>query len=204
MVWAMGFKDGIGYTVGHRELDGNPRKIEYVDTTREFWTVGGGFEVGELHAGRPIKPDFIPTRVARGGKKHGIPDVVWGINMYFVNDRFRAVLEGLEPHVHQYFPVDMLWEDGTLAQKMYMLNICNRLDTVSREASTARLSDSGRMWRAHTGKIVFSLPRIGGHHLWIDKHISKGAFVSDAFHDALLKAGISGLDFSHRPSSELM
>lgn len=144
MVWGMGFDDGIGHTVGHEALDGDRSKIEYVDTSPDF--EGGSnptFKAGRLHAGRPIKPDHVPTKVQRGGKRYGIPDVVWGTNMFFVNDRFREVVERLEPGVHQYFPVDMLWEDGTLAQKMYMFNICNRLDTVSREKSSAELSKGG-------------------------------------------------------------
>jgi len=201
MVWSMGFNDGIGHAVGHEMLDGDRKKIEYVDPTRELFTVGGGFEPGELYCGRPIKSDHVPTRVKRGGKRYGIPDVVWGVNMAFANGRFRDVVERFEPGRHQFFPVDMLWEDGTLAQKMFMLNICNRLDTVSRDASSASMSKNNRMWLPETGTIVFSLPRVGDHHLWVDKHIHAGTYVSDALHDALLEAKITGLAFSPRPST---
>ena len=208
MVWGMGFDDGIGHTVGHEALDGDRSKIEYVDTSPDF--EGGGnptFQPGRLYAGRPIKPDHVPTRVKRGGKRYGIPDVVWGIGMFFVNDRFREVVERLEPGVHQYFPVDMLWEDGTLAQKMYMFNICNRLDTVSRKVSTAEITRGGEgVWKHETGSMVFSTSRAGNHHIWIDKHVFMpgGFYVSDAMHDALLEAGISGIQSSRRETTEAM
>lgn len=70
MVWNFGFDDGMGVTYAMQELDGDIRKIEYVDTTPAFGTVGGLFEPGDLNRGRAIKPDHVPTKFLWGGPKN--------------------------------------------------------------------------------------------------------------------------------------
>lgn len=206
MVWAVGFKfTKAGHHLGHQELDGDLRKVEYVDTTRDWDSMGGGFEPGDLNWGRAIKPDHLPTRMKRDGKRYGMPDVTFGRGLFIVNDKFKNVVESLKPDVHQYFPIDMVWEDGTLAQKMYIFNICNRLDTVSREASTAQLK-RGRIWEPSTGKMVFSTTRVGDRHIWIDRHIvaSGTFFCSDAMNEAMTRAEISGWDSGRLDTTEAM
>lgn len=207
MVWGVGFKfDKADFHLGHRELDGDLTRVEYVDTSRDWGSIGGGFEPGELNLGRAIKPDHLPSKMQRQGKRYGMPDVTFGRGLFIVNGRFRDVVEAVEPDVHQYFPVDMLWEDdGTLAQKMFIFNICNRLDTVSREASTAELR-KGRMWEPSTGEMVFSLPRIGDHHIWIDRHILATSmfYCSDRMHQALMDAGLTGIKSSPRKTTEAL
>ncbi len=195
MVWAMGFDAGLPVHIGHEELDGDYSKIEYVDTTFERDGVGGTFEPGDLHLGRAVKPDHVPTRIVRKGSKQTLPDVDWAVGMYFVNDRFKDVIERFEPGVHQFFPTDFLSKDGTLQAHMYFFNVCNRLDSVDRDLTTAEL-ELGRTWRPDKGGyLVFNLRQIGKHHIWHDKHVLKGLYVSDALHDALIEAGITGLEF---------
>ena len=41
MVWSVWFNDGRDVTIGHEALDGDRRKIEYVDATRQPGTWGG-------------------------------------------------------------------------------------------------------------------------------------------------------------------
>ena len=197
MVWNIGFDDGNRYTMTHRPIDGDLRAIEYVDTSPD--KEGGEnllFKPGHFHAGRAFKPDHVPTKIVRTGKKYGMPDAVYGLGLFLVNETFRQVVERLEPGVHQFFPFDMLWEeDGSFAKKMYIFNICARLDTVSRAASTATRHGAS-YWDEKPGKIVFSLSRIGNHHFWIDKFVFRGHFMSDAMHDALVEAGVTGLRFN--------
>lgn len=206
MVWAVGFEDrSTSFTRAMRPLDGDLRKVEYVDRTIDWEGIGGVFEPGDMNLGRAIKPDHLPTKVFYKGKRYGIPEVISGCKMFLVNDRFKDIVESIEPDVHQYFPVDVVWEDGTLAQKMYLFNICNRLDAVSREASTAELR-KGRMWEPSTGKMVFSTTRVGDHHIWIDRHIVAPSmfYCSDKMHQALRDADISGLDSRRRETTEAM
>jgi len=206
MVWAVGFEDrSTSFTRAMRPLDGDLRKVEYVDATRDWDSIGGWFKPGDMNLGRAIKPDHLPTMVFYKGKRYGIPEVISGCKMFLVNDRFKGIVESIEPDVHQYFPVDVVWEDGTLAQKMYIFNICNRLDAVSREASTAELQ-KGIMWEPSTGKMVFSTTRVGDHHIWIDRHIVAPSmfYCSDKTHQALRDADISGLDSSRLDTTEAL
>ena len=41
MVWNFGFDDGMGVTYSLMELDGDLRKIEYVDSTYDPDSIGG-------------------------------------------------------------------------------------------------------------------------------------------------------------------
>ena len=201
MVWSMGFDDGFKVTIGMRELDGDLRKVEYVDATPDWPGVGGGFEPGDLELGRAIKPDHLPTRVQWDGpKRSGVPETLRGRQMMLVNDRFKDVIERFEPGIHQFFPLDLVWKDKTLAQKMHMFNICSRLSTTDRSLSTAEMSRGG-MLEPSSGSIIFNLTQIGSHHIWIDKHMYAGVYVSDALHDALIEAKITGLAFSRRAST---
>ncbi len=201
MVWSMGFDDGLPVTIARTALDGDRRKIEYVDTTREPFSVGGHFEPGKLQLGRAVKPDHVPTRILREGSKETLPDVELAVGMYFVSDRFKEIVEGFEPGVHQFFPTDFVSKDGSLQAHMYFFNVCNRLDSVDRDLTTAPFQ-SNLAWRPDEGgELIFDLKRIGNHHIWHDKHIYDGLYVSDALHDALVEAGITGLDFSMRKSN---
>ena len=148
--------------------------------------------------GRAVKTEHIPTRVVRQDPKKFIPDVDWGVGMFFVNDKFKDVVERLEPGVHQFVPMEMLWPDGTLAQKMYFFHVCNRLDTVDRELSTVKLSKTGRVWEPK-GEMIFNLDQIGDHHIWVDQHTYApgGFFISDVMRDALEEAGVTGIRKRH-------
>jgi hypothetical protein len=196
MVWNIGFDDGMGVTYALQELDGDIRKIEYVDTTWEKGTVGGGFELGDLNLGRPIKPDNVPTKFIWGGPKNRkLPDALWGRGILLVSDRLKSLVERFEPSTHQFFPVDVVFKsDKQLAAKMHFLNVCARLDSVDRRLTTSEFDYN--MWRPDKGGVlVFNLGQIGNHHLWHDKHIFKGWMISDALHDAMVKEGITGLVF---------
>ena len=197
MVWSIGFDDGFLVTHSMMELDGDLRKIEYVDTTREMKTVGGGFETGELNCGRPIKPDYVPTKFAWGGAKNRkLPDAIYGRGMLLVSERIKSIIERIEPGTHQFFPIDVFYKSNkALAAKMYFLNICTRLDSVDQELTTAKMDYS--MWRPDKGgELVFNLDQIGNHHLWHDKHVHNGRMISDELHDAMIEQGISGLVFN--------
>jgi hypothetical protein len=195
MVWNIGFDDGMGVTYSLMEMDGDIRKIEYVDTTYEFKTIGGLFKSGDLNLGRPIKPYFIPTKYEWGGPKNRkLPDALYGRGVLLVSDRIKHVVENFEPHLHQFFPTDVFYKSNKeLARKMFFLNICTRLDSVDRELSTVTMDYS--MWDPATGSFVFNLDQIASHHLWHDKHIFKGWMISNALHDAFVKQGVTGLVF---------
>nr|WP_296722382.1 DUF1629 domain-containing protein [Erythrobacter sp.] len=66
-----------------------------------------------------------------------------------VSDRFRHCVEMLEPGVHQFFRVDILWQDESFAAKRYFMVVCNRLDAIDRGLTTMRFK--GVLWEPVTG-----------------------------------------------------
>lgn len=199
MVWALGFKDGMGVTHSLLEMDGDLDKIEYVDGSADWGTVAGGFEAGDLNMGRALKPEYVPTKFLWGGPKNRkLPDVIYGRGVVLVSSRVKDIMERFEPGVHQYFPVDIIYKSSKeLAEKMFFLNICTRLDSIDRKLTTATLSKGG-MWKPETGYWVFDLAAIGSHHFWHDKHIFLGWMVSDALKQAFEEGGIKGFAYNLR------
>jgi hypothetical protein len=197
MVWNIGFDDGMGVTYALQELDGDIRKIEYVDRTPEFDGVGGLFKEGRLNLGRAIKSDHVPRKFVWGGPRNRkLPDALFGRGMLLVSNRLMSNIERLEPGMHQFFPIDVVFKsDMNSAVRMNFLNICSRLDSIDRRLTTCAM-EFNRVWRTDKGgQLVFNIEQIGSHHLWHDKHLSDGWMISDILHDAMVTEGITGLVF---------
>ncbi|WP_342370360.1 imm11 family protein [Sphingomicrobium aestuariivivum] len=43
-------------------------------------------------------------------------------------------------------------------------------------------------------RLVFSAAKIGGAHMWCDKHLSMGVFISDELKAAFDEAGLTGIE----------
>lgn len=198
MVWALGFNDGMGVTHSLMEMDGNLDKIEYVERPKIWKGIGGGFKPGDLNLGRALKAEHVPTKFLWGGPKNRkLPDVLYGRGVVIVSVRVKDIMERFEPGVHQYFAVDIIYKSNKeLAEKMFFLNICSRLDSVDRELSTCKMSEGDIMWQPETGYWVFDLAKIGAHHFWHDQHLFKGWMVSDVLKQAFEGASIKGFVYN--------
>lgn len=199
MVWGMGFNDGFEYSYGFKMLNGNPRKIEYEDTTPELYTCGGHFEPGRLRLGRRLKMDHVPTKLIWTGPIGKAPDVLNAGSLFYVSAKFKNICEAIEPNTHQFEPVTVKYQNNQETHNQYLFNICSRLDTVCPINSTAIKKDD-RYWDHETGSIVFSLEKIGDHHIWVDRHRYRGIYTSDKFKTCMTDAGVTGLVFGERPS----
>lgn len=202
MVWNIGFDDGMGVTYSMMEMDGDIRKIEYVDDPADWDALAGGFQQGKLNLGRAIKPDHVPTKLLWSGPANRkLPDAMHNRGMLKVSDRVKGIIEQLEPGLHQFFSVDVFFKaNNLLARKMFYLNICARLDSVDRELTTCPMGSV--LWRPDQGgELVFNLDQIGNHHLWHDKHILHGWYASDSLKIELVRADVSGLVFNKRKNN---
>jgi hypothetical protein len=108
-----------------------------------------------------------------------IPDFDNGLVLN-VSDAARDLIEAFEPNVHQFLPVDYFDRDGVLLERRNFLIVGNRLDSLDRAHET----------------MVFSSERIGDAHLWRDKHLRGGPFLSDALAAAIEALGLTGLRLS--------
>ncbi|WP_420414516.1 imm11 family protein [Roseibium sp.] len=196
VVWSFGFKEVAGFIVERHILDGDSSKIQYVDTTPEKGH-NPQFKPGRLYSGRAVKADHVPTRIEWCSKKHPPYDVFILQGLIVVSDTFKDIIEGLEPEVHQFFPIEVVYKDDSPARQMYFFNICNRLDTMDRESTTATFEQI--YWKPETGDFAFSKAAIGARHAWRDKHVHHGTFLSDAAKTAMEKARVSGITFHSFP-----
>jgi hypothetical protein len=185
--------------------DGDRKKIKVIDLTPD-----GGLYVEDeraLCSGRAVETEFFPKRLK---KRSGsvIPDYGYLYRLNYVSDRFRQIVEAVEPGVHQFIPFQILGARKVVLADMFFMNICNRLDSVDREHTTLIL-DRGRIWLPHQDvprnewpenfdltrpfRLVFNEKQIGVCHLWYDKHHTQGPFISDKLAEMLGDAELSGI-----------
>ena len=198
MVYGLSVKPVNGYYVEVEALDGDIRKIEVADATPD-----GGLPFlphiqPPCSMGRPVKPDHVPTRM-RWGDRHGkpVPDFDNGLILN-VSQRAKDFIESFEPGVHQFLPVEYVDRQGAFLESRYFLIVCNRLDTVDRRHSRLNLV-RGVMWSPDgvpNPKLVFNRAQCAGAHLWKDKHLAQGEFISAEFADAYKRSGLTGLRLS--------
>lgn len=202
MVYGLSVKPEHGYYVEVEALDGDISKIEVADQTPD-----GGLPflptIQPAHTmGRPVKPDFVPTRMRWGDRqRHPIPDFDNGLILN-VSNRARDVIEGLEPGVHQFLPVEYFDVEGAPIEKRWFLIVGNRIDSVDRDHSRMRLA-KGIMWTSNdvdNPRLVFNEQQAAGTHLWQDKHLTSGPYLSDVLADQLQNGGLSGLRLTRAES----
>lgn len=193
MAYLLGENNPDTLSYGYKEIDGDIRKVEAIDLSKD-----GGItpRIGSMvNRGRPVHGDHMPTKIMREGPERPTPDVVFAWSMPIVNDAFKEIVERFEPGVHQFFPVDILWQDGTLAGRRHFLVVCNRLDSMHRDLTTMRFK--GVLWEPVPGgdsRAVFDRSKSAGKHLWRDKHLISAPLLSNELADALRQAGITGID----------
>lgn len=152
-------------------------------------------------SGRRAKPETLPT-VIRWKSRQRVGDFA-GVFRKTVSDRLRTLIEEIEPEVHQFEPIKFLAKDGSFLEDRWVWQICNRLDSVNRQATKMILSD-GLIWAAdftlpqdQRGPMVFDTQQIGSAKFWHDKHVGAGNFCTDDVREILDKAKITGLRFRH-------
>lgn len=157
--------------------------------------------------GRRLKSEPFPRLLIKEGPKRVIADFEQTMGYILVSEAFREVLESCEPSVHQFEPVSVQWQDGSLAANMYILVICNALDSVSEEHTDGyrdliKYEIYGNQellgtWKGPNGrrlkKPVFNLSVINSHCLWRDEFYTAGPFCSDVFKEAYEEAGLKGM-----------
>lgn len=109
----------------------------------------------------------------------------------------RDAIEEIEPGVHQYFPCEIFFQDGTqLDEDRWILNICNRLDTIAVEHSN--IVESPNTSRYMTGNGPFDVKlwkdKVAGKAIWHEWRYSR-TYAADALVERLREADIHGFEF---------
>lgn len=177
------------YSYEFKRIEDNLDKVKVIDDTPDE---GLPFRTHGNRSGRAIESDYLPKKIQLGGPKRDIPEIYSPTGSLLVNDKFKDIVEELEPNVHQFFPIELIWKDGSHASNKYWFNPCNRLDSVDREKTTCLFENIWKPYRG--GDLVFNLDKIGNCHAWIDKFISAGPiFISEILANKLEAANLSGL-----------
>lgn len=145
MVYYLGYQTAGEYKVNFRNLDGDPYKIEAVDATPD-----GGISIMRhpTISGRAIKTEFVPTKI-EWQDSQPVPEVDQPFGILSVPDRFKEIVEQLEPGVHQFLPVEFVDVEGNHLAHRWFFIVCNRIDSVDREHSTFVLW-KGKIWTPAT------------------------------------------------------
>ena len=198
MVYFLSHNNKEIYSYTYRALDGDVSKIQAADLTRDD---GIRVRPGYSYYGRPVEATYIPTKIELTGPKRPIPDLYDAFSLS-VSAKVKDVIESFEPDVHQFFPIEIVWEDGGHAADRFWFVPCNRLDTVDRAKTTYEFRN---VWFLDGSKkeLVFNRSQIGNHHVWIDKFIVMSTpAVSEELKAALDAAGITGAHYQHFPETD--
>lgn len=175
----------------------------------------GGVNGDSYDAGLPVDGDNFPKWVKWSDPNgNPVPDFDNGPFLN-VSEKAKAVIESLEPSIHQFFPVEYRAHNGKGHGTRYWFVVCNRLDSVDREHTTMVLR-RGLEWRPARDlvrrgeeipphidptvppRLVFNLGAIGQTHIWVDKHLGGQRYISVFAARTFASAGLTGI----RPSAE--
>lgn len=194
MVWLLSYRPVPDSYPLAEVIEGNSGELELEDMTDDG---GIGLNMSRSSSGRRAKRKSVP-KVIRWMSKRKLLDYENACRKT-VSDRFRGLIEELEPGVHQFEPIQFVAKDGTPLEDRWFWQICNRIDGM--HADLTNMVFSGRGWRPppkpEIPRPVYSQRAIGGAHFWHDMH-ADGTFVSDFAKSHIDDAGITGVHFKHR------
>ncbi len=182
-------------------LDGDIKKIRPVDMTRDE---GAIILASRTPQGIKMETAHIPTKLRLGGPRRNLTDIQNPFGVHLVPEAFKEVLERLEPGVHDFYPVELFWKDGSSAGKRYWFYPQHRIDSIDPEKTTYRKKTLWIGAGDATGRLVFSRRAIGDRHAWIEKFLAAGGIVwiSERLKQELEAAGITGLGFRPREETD--
>ncbi|GAB5509850.1 MAG: hypothetical protein Rhims3KO_12510 [Hyphomicrobiales bacterium] len=156
-----------------------------------------------LSAGEPIYWP-MPEKARALTRYKSMPDVFPLPGVNGVNGRFRDLVEEFEPGLHEFFPLTLVWEDGSpIEGDWFIFNCTVSVDTLFPEKSGAEwsLTVNGRPYNSlrPNRDWVLSRPAIGGRHLWCGKRIQHGGgvYCSDVFYEELKRRKIKFIAAKH-------
>ena len=196
MVWSMSYCPKPDRYPLLEVVEGNKNELELENVTDDG---GIGLRMSRSFSGRRAKVESVP-KVIRWKSERKLLDYEGAYIGRSVSDHFRALIEEIEPGIHQFEPISYVGKDNSLLEQRWFWQICNRIDSVHRELSNWVLVGT-TSWRPppkpEDPHMVFDKARFGSAQFWHDKH-HKGTFVSDAAKERIETTGITGVHFSYR------
>ncbi|QNQ09947.1 imm11 family protein [Sphingomonas alpina] len=120
------------------------------------------------------------------------------------SSRFKDAVERFEPGVHQFFPMEVLLEDGTVDKSRWLMHICNRVDAIALEHCADVYEyrpkpDQHPGWYYYRSnfdsrtRIAVRKSMISGKALWYDLRLQR-FFLGQELGQFLIENGFRGYD----------
>ena len=151
-----------------------------------------------LQSGEARAASTVPTRARLTSDHKELPDFIKMKGCWAVSEKFKDLVEGLEPHVHQFFPVQLTVDASVKSSgKYFLLNICQKVDAVIPERSNVSLvlNEATGNILIHPGagppKWTLDKSLIKEWHLWRgDRQLRNKVFFSDKLMDGVHREGL--------------
>ena len=160
-------------------------------------------------SGFRVSTEYLPTKVRYDDLRPPLDFDTFDA-LYFLSHGAKVLIERFEPGKHQFERVEYVRSNGTHVAEMFVMFVCQRLDTVDRNA-TQGMALSPHVWspfrtlaelKPHLippgadldakAKLVFNLDQVGGAHLWRDKHVGHCTYASNDLVTAIKESGLTG------------
>jgi hypothetical protein len=166
-------------------LDGGT-EVRLID---ESFDGGVGIGTNKQNSGRPVDPSSVPTAILWPANRK--TQDFENLFVRTVSDRFRLLIEEIEPQVHQFLTLGYFNRTGELFEWRWFWQICNRVDSVFSDRPGWKL-DRG-LWRyPHDDRYIFDVKKSCLCHFWHEKHILSGILMSEFAMARLNEEDISG------------
>lgn len=178
-----------------------------VQKDQNLWGVS---EFGMMRGFRYPLP-VHPIRMNLRTEARSLPKLFGARLSWAVSQELIGIIEDLEPGVHRYWPIELFQPDGALTEPRWLVNICNRLDTIAVAQSDVVLLKTPKgtptqiaprftplvVSREGSGPqhLVMSKEKISSHCLWCEPLYGNHIFISDQLADAFRANGVDGLQF---------
>jgi hypothetical protein len=201
------------HTSFSRDMPGLP-EFELVDPGSVLEPLPGSAKTWPSQIRSTAKVDPLPDLVAvgaQGSSAEVLPDFLTILHQYVVSTRFKSIVEGLEPGMHQFIPIKVkTGSDPSEVCTYWIVNVLKVINAVLPSAEIARLREIGKIptqekLKRSLGPSYTFVDRnlVAGSHLWRTGYISTSAdlYFSEELMRQMEEAKLIGL--KARPAIEV-
>lgn len=151
--------------------------------------------------GVPIDGSKLCFKAQVSTNRKTLPALFAGGYRHAVNQEIKDTIERIEPGVHQFFPFEVTFKDGSKPDDDYfLLNICHRLNAIDEGASVMRF-ENGKFSRVgmkdveiKDTKMVVRKDLVAGLAAWTDERYMYD-LICDELYDTLARLRVKTIDF---------
>lgn len=185
------------YTEDFVPLDGDIKKVDIVDKSIDNG-INPLMRNDYFLCGRAVHPENLPAKMKVVGAKHKLADYIRFGPRFICSDAFRETVEQVEPGVHQFEPVELVWKNGATAGNYFFVVFCNRISAIDESLTYPPLVGPAKRWRPERkgeDRLVFSADRVAQNHFFYNLGLEGYPLCSGEAHDALTNTELTGFRF---------